>query len=97
MEEIQKFRNKNREVESFHTYRRRVQRLTEKVKDAIPGIEERGFKTFHIDHRVSIYRGYKNGIPAEEIADLSNLHLIPADENLKKGPFGLCKHEHKTE
>jgi hypothetical protein len=91
MEEIKRFRNKNSGVafgESFHAYRRRVNRLTEAVKHLIPEIDKRGWETYHIDHKLSIYKGYRSGIAAEVIADISNLHLIPYKENLKKGPFG---------
>lgn len=89
-----RFRNRNSGInfgESFHTYRRRVQLLTEKAKHLIPEIEKRGWSTYHIDHVISIYTGYTNGISAEQIADISNLRLVTAEENLKKGKHNKIK------
>jgi len=38
-----------------------------------------------IDHKISLDYGFKNNIPAEVIAHVSNLHFIPACENKEKG------------
>lgn len=37
-----------------------------------------------IDHKVSIYNGWKRGIPINEIADISNLRWITGFENSQK-------------
>ena len=79
---------KRHNQQSFHSYRRKVKRLTEMVKHEIPNIELRGWNTYHIDHIFSIYKGWISGVPEESIAHLSNLRLIPSEQNLKKGPFG---------
>lgn len=92
MENIKRFSNKNR-IESFHTYRRRVQKLTEKVKNQLQNIELRGFNTYHIDHKKSIAIGYKEGIPADVIASLSNLQIISKADNLRKGAYGKTQTE----
>jgi len=69
----------------FHKYRKLVMILTNKNKIGLNGIEKRGFKTYHIDHKISIWYGFKNGIPESQIADISNLRLIPYKENMEKG------------
>jgi hypothetical protein len=40
---------------------------------------------YHLDHIISIKEGYINNIPASDIANISNLHMIPWLINLKKG------------
>jgi hypothetical protein len=37
-----------------------------------------------IDHKISIVYGYKNNIPIEHIADISNLRYIPSCDNQSK-------------
>lgn len=69
----------------WKAYRRKVQKLTELVADRIEGIETRGFKDHHIDHIVSIWEGFKLGMPEEDIATLSNLRMLPYKENMLKG------------
>lgn len=66
-------------------YRKKVRAMTELVCKNIPGIEKRGFKDYHIDHIVSIWNGFKKGIPPNQIADINNLRMIPYKENLLKG------------
>jgi hypothetical protein len=46
-------------------------------------LKEKGYDV-HLDHRLSILEGYKQGYPAELVADPQNLQYIPKDENLKK-------------
>lgn len=66
-------------------YRNEVRRLTEEVAHQLKGIELRAFRGHHIDHKISIWYGFKNGIPAERIADLKNLRIITSKENMAKG------------
>lgn len=40
---------------------------------------------FVIDHKISIWYGFHNGIPVEDIANISNLRWIPSKENCLKG------------
>lgn len=81
---IQHERNQGKSAD-WKRYRARVWELTEQVSHLIPGIEKRGFKDHHIDHTTSIWRGYKEGIPAELIGSLSNLRMLPYRENMAKG------------
>lgn len=69
----------------WRQYKRKVWLLTEAVAHLIPGIETRGFQKNHIDHMVSLSYGFKHNIPAEEIAHLNNLRMLPHRENMKKG------------
>lgn len=70
---------------SFYLYRKRVQALTELVADKIPGIEKRGFKSYHIDHIFPIWQAFRAGYPPEWVAELSNLRMLPHKENMAKG------------
>jgi hypothetical protein len=70
---------------TFKQYRRKVNRLTEKVKGSIDGIENRGWDNYHIDHKISIHYGFKNDIEPEDIADISNLRMILKKDNCDKG------------
>jgi len=38
-----------------------------------------------IDHKISVYDGFKLGIPSYLIASKENLEIIPSLDNLKKG------------
>lgn len=70
----------------WRKYRRRVWVLTEaQPLELLPDYYKRGFKAYHLDHRKSIWRGWKDGDPPEYIADLSNLRMIPYKQNMIKG------------
>lgn len=75
----------NEEKKLWRQYRALVWKLTEEVAAQIPGIELRSFKGHHIDHKTSIWFCWKNGIPAEHAARLSNLRMLPYKENMLKG------------
>lgn len=67
-------------------YKKRVWKLTEQNDlSVLEHFEKRGFKDYHLDHKVSIYYGFKNGIPEEYIAHISNLRMIPYKDNTDKG------------
>lgn len=66
-------------------YKKLVKKLTESNKHNLEGIENRGWDKFHIDHKISIHYGFTNGIPAENIAHISNLRVISRGENCLKG------------
>lgn len=71
---------------SWKAYQKLVHKLTSlQPLDSLENIDKRGFKDHHIDHKISIWYGWKNGIPADEIAHISNLRLIPYKENMCKG------------
>jgi len=70
---------------NFKAYKKAVWEITESVKHLIEGIELRGFKDHHIDHKISIWQGFKSNIPAHYIGDIPNLRMIPYKENMIKG------------
>lgn len=78
----------------FKYYQHKVHRLTDKVKHLVEGYDEskRGKMgvdgAYQIDHIIDIKYGFDNDIPAEDIADISNLQFIPWEENNKKAYYG---------
>lgn len=66
-------------------YKALIERATEEVAHLVPGHEQRGWDTYHIDHKVSINEGFKRGFPVSWMADLSNLRVIPKELNYAKG------------
>ncbi len=74
-----------RKSSDWHIYRERVWLITNLVCHQIPGIEKRGFKDHHIDHIISIWRGFKQHLPAEQIGGLGNLRMLPYKDNMVKG------------
>lgn len=51
----------------------------------IKNIELRGRNKYHLDHKFSIYEGYKNNINPETISHFKNLRMIPERKNIQKG------------
>ena len=70
---------------SFYLYKQKVWKLTNINCIEIVDINTRGFKTFHIDHKISIYYGFKHNILTEHIAHTSNLRMLAHKENMLKG------------
>jgi hypothetical protein len=69
----------------YRGYREQVKILTEVVKDRIPSIGLRNYLTHHIDHKISSAAGFILGISPEDISHLSNLRIITASDNKRKG------------
>lgn len=75
-----------KKIKPFTEYKREVWKLTEEQPlHTLPNIEKRSFKGYHLDHKVSIWDGFKKGLPINQVADISNLRMIPAHENMLKG------------
>jgi hypothetical protein len=75
---------------NWEAYNRSVRKLTELTyrlhKHIInPMGLPRGTRTFHLDHIVPVIKCFEDGWPVEEAAALSNLQLLEASANLKKG------------
>jgi len=66
----------------FEEYKKVTRRLTTVVKN-LYNINPPS--KFHIDHKISVYDGFKLGIPPYLIASKENLEIIPSLDNLKKG------------
>jgi len=65
-------------------YKRQVKILTEQNAPHVDGIDKRSFNSWHLDHRISIWYGYNNNIPAEHIAHLDNLTMKEWISNIAK-------------
>jgi hypothetical protein len=46
---------------------------------------KRAFKGYHLDHKVSIWYGFKNNLDPKLIGNISNLEFISCAENERKG------------
>lgn len=71
-----------KDIEKY-VYYFRVWQHTENNKHLVPNINLRG-KDYHLDHIIPISAGYKFGIPAEQIGDVSNLRIISNKDNFLK-------------
>jgi len=74
-----------KERKPFRVYRTIVWKLTELNAHSIIDINKRSFKEYHIDHKISIYYGFKNNIVPWCIADVSNLRMLDDKSNMIKG------------
>lgn len=74
----------------YYKYKSMVYYFTNKNDiESLPHFEKRGMAfiegAYHLDHKFSIYKGFKKGILPSIIGSLGNLEFIPAIENLSKG------------
>jgi hypothetical protein len=51
----------------------------------LENFDKRGRNKFHLDHRYSIHKGFKNNIDSKIIGHIKNLQMLPESENIKKG------------
>jgi len=75
------------EVEPFRKYRTLVRRVQGRYYNQIallPNYEKRSMDGYHIDHRFSIYAGFKNDVPPEKIGHICNLEMKYCTDNLQK-------------
>jgi hypothetical protein len=78
------------DVALWEEYSTKARRLTEKTyqmhKDEINPLNlKRGYRTYHLDHKMPIIEGFLQGIPVEVIAAKENLQILKAEVNLSKG------------
>jgi hypothetical protein len=67
-------------------YRALVWKLTNQQDlSSLPNIHLREWRKFDLDHIISIYDGFRLGLPAKAIASPDNLRIIPHRENADKG------------
>jgi hypothetical protein len=70
----------------WRKYRNLVWKITEKQNiKKLDNYQLRAFKGYHLDHKVSIWYGYKNKLDPKLIGDIENLEFIPYRENMRKG------------
>ena len=77
------------ELTDWELYSRKVRKQTELVykeyKNEInPCNLERSNSNYHLDHKYSVFQGFKNCIPLYIIASKENLEVIEANKNRKK-------------
>jgi transposase-like protein len=77
------------ELTKIRNYVRQVRSLTAKnyklYKDFInPENLKIGKTDYHLDHKYSIFEGYRNSVDVKVIASKENLEVIPSKENLSK-------------
>lgn len=82
-------------INPYRTYKDQIKLLTEGVKNQIPSIELRNYLTYHIDHKISSAAGFILGISPEDISHLSNLRIITASDNRRKGMISLVDESNK--
>lgn len=66
----------------FEQYKKTVRRLTTVVKNLFNVTINKGE---HVDHKMSVYDGFKQNVSPYLIASMENLEIITAISNLKKG------------
>ena len=86
-----RFKNSLKNNKGFILYRKIVWSLTNKNKDIkkLKNYNKRGRSdkkgVYHLDHKYSIYQGFKDNIPPFIIASTINLEFISAIKNIRKG------------
>lgn len=74
------------EKQLWRKYKRLVWKITEKQRlNRLPNYEKRGSHGYHLDHKVSIWYGYKHKLDPYMIGGIDNLEFIPWKENFRKG------------
>ncbi len=69
----------------WRKYKRLVWKITKKQNlKKLSNFENRGFKNYHLDHKVSIWYGYKNKLDPKMIGSIDNLEFIPYKDNMIK-------------
>ena len=72
-------------VKDFQLYRREVKKITQRQNlTSLNGYKKRS-REYHLDHKFSIFEGFKRNILPYIISDISNLRIITREENVIKG------------
>lgn len=50
----------------------------------LENFDKRGYKQYHIDHKISIYEGFKRNISVKKIGNIKNLQMLWWKDNIKK-------------
>lgn len=73
------------EKKLWRAYKNTVWKITESQNlKKLPFFSERGWKNYHLDHKVSIWYGYKNKLDPKLIGSIDNLEFIPYKDNILK-------------
>jgi len=75
-------------IPEFQRYSNWVRNLTrQQPVHLLENYDKRGKYSYHIDHKITIWNGFLNKIPAEQIADISNLRMLWWKDNLKRSKY----------
>ena len=75
--------------DKFQEYRNKVGRESARYNlQLLENFDKRGPKEYHLDHKYSVFEGFKNNVPVEIIGHVCNLEMLRYDENTSKG--GKC-------
>lgn len=75
------------QIPPFELYSTKVRTLTrQQPLELLENYDKRGSRNYHLDHKVSLWKGFLNNIPPEKIAHIDNLQMLWWIDNLKKGP-----------
>lgn len=70
----------------FKEYNRLVWEVTKlQPLHELKDYDKRGFRGFHVDHILSVFECFKRGLSPSYAGHISNLRMIPSEQNLKKG------------
>jgi hypothetical protein len=83
------------EKDDYKNYYREVWRLTEHNDlSLLKNYENRGYRTYHLDHILPIRKGFDMKIPPAEIADINNLQFLWWKDNINKRTHISCIPKH---
>lgn len=72
--------------DAFQEYRNKVNLETARHDlTKLDNFDKRGPKGYHLDHKYSVFEGFKNNVPVEIIGHICNLEMIPFNHNTSKG------------
>jgi hypothetical protein len=72
--------------DKFQEYRNKVGLESSRHEiHLLENFDKRGPKEYHLDHKYSVFEGFKNNVPIEIIGHICNLEMLRYDENTSKG------------
>lgn len=74
------------ERDAFEEYRNKVNSVTKRFDlTKLDNFDKRGPLSYHIDHKYSVFEGFKNNISHEIIGHICNLEMLEYNKNTSKG------------
>lgn len=74
------------ERDAFEEYRNKVNSVTKRFDlTLLENFDKRGSLSYHLDHKYSVYEGFKNNISHEIVGHICNLEMLYYVENTSKG------------
>lgn len=72
--------------DEFKEYRNKVGLESERYNlHLLENFDKRGPKEYHLDHKYSVFEGFRNKVPVEVIGHICNLEMLPYNKNTSKG------------